>query len=242
MYAAGRGTRLYHLGGLLARVNQFSLLPNTTVWQSAQIDKPHRSTNPIFGRQILAHMLDKLREHIEKVVPLTDDEFALVSTHFTVRRYKKHQFLIQEGDVVQYAYFVVSGLLKLVYTDASGKEHIVSFAMEDWWESDFGAYYTQTRATMSLDCIEDVSVICLPLDNYHQLCASLPKMARFFLTKSTLGHIGAQQRVLSLLTTTAKERYEQVLQRFPGLVQRVPKTLLAAYLGVSRETLSRLSA
>lgn len=187
-------------------------------------------------------MQQKLREHIEKIVPLTDEEFTFVLAHFTSKRFKKHQFLIQEGDPVKYYYFVVSGLLKLVYTDDTGKQHLISFAMEDWWEGDFQAYYNQTPATLSLECLEDTAVFCLSLEGYHELCAGLPQMARFFLQKSTLGSIAAQQRLLSLLTTNAQERYERLLKQYPALVQRVSKTLLASYLGVSRETLSRLSA
>ena len=139
-------------------------------------------------------------------------------------------------------YFVLSGLLKLVYTEDTGKQHIVSFATEDWWESDFGAFYTRTKATLSLDCLEDTVVLCLSLGDYQKLCAGLPKMAHFFLEKSILGSVASQQRILSLLTTQAKERYERLLKQHPALVQRVPKTLLASYLGVSRETLSRLTA
>ena len=183
----------------------------------------------------------KLREHIEKIVSLTDDEFAFVLSHFTSRKLKKHQFLIQEGDAVSHSYFVVSGLLKLVHTDASGKEHIVSFAMEDWWESDYQAFHNQTKATMSLDCLEDTEVFCLSLENYKNLCVSLQKMEHFFLEKANRGHIGSQQRILSLITGNAKERYEQLLERYPLLLQRVPKSMIASYLGVSRETLSRLS-
>ncbi|HAO27431.1 MAG TPA: Crp/Fnr family transcriptional regulator, partial [Chryseobacterium indologenes] len=63
----------------------------------------------------------------------------------------------------------------------------------------------------------------------------------FFLEKAYMGFIAAQQRIISTMTTGIKERYEQLLQKYPSLIQRVPKTLLAAYLGVSRETLSRLS-
>jgi CRP-like cAMP-binding protein len=185
-------------------------------------------------------MQEKLREHIEKIVPLTDDEFAFVSSHFTVESFKKREFLIQEGDRVKDAYFVLSGLLMLVYVDQSGKQHIVSFAMEDWWESDYLAYHTQGKASMSLQCLEDTLVLCLSLENYKNLCASLHKMEHFFLAKANAGHIGSQQRILSFLTSGAKERYEQLLKRYPALLQRVPKTLLASYLGVSRETLSRL--
>ena len=185
-------------------------------------------------------MQEKLRDHIEKIVPLTDDEFSFISSLFTTKYLRKNQFLIQEGESVKHAYFVVSGLLKLTYTDDSGKEHIISFAMEDWWESDFPAYFNQTKATMSLQCLEDTIVFCLSLENYQRMCFDIQKMERFFLQKSNSGFIGSQQRILSLLTTNAKERYEQLLNQYPALFQRVSKTQLASYLGVSRETLSRL--
>jgi CRP-like cAMP-binding protein len=136
----------------------------------------------------------------------------------------------------------MSGLLKLVYTDDTGKQHIVSFAMEDWWESDFYAYYTQTEATMSLECVEDTEVFCLLLEDYKKLCDGLQKMEHFFLQKANFGFIASQRRIISWLTSNAKERYEQLLKQYPSLIQRVPKSLLAAYLGVSRETLSRLSS
>lgn len=114
--------------------------------------------------------------------------------------------------------------------------------MEDWWETDFLAFYTKTKATMSLQCLEDTRVLCISLENYRKLCSGLQKTEHFFLRKATSGHIASQQRILSLLSSNAKERYDQLLKRHPSLFQRVPKTLLASYLGVSRETLSRLSS
>jgi CRP-like cAMP-binding protein len=186
-------------------------------------------------------MPDTLRKHIEKIVPLTDDEYEFVAAHFTSKKFKKHQFLIQAGEAVKYHYFVISGLLKLVYTEETGKQHIVSFAMEDWWESDFYAYYTQTAATMSLECVEDTQVLCLSLEDYKKLCSASQKMEHFFLEKANMGFLGAQRRIISWLTSDAKARYQQVLKQYPALIQRVPKSLFAAYIGVSRETLSRIS-
>jgi CRP-like cAMP-binding protein len=185
--------------------------------------------------------MQELRTHIEKLIPLSDDEFAFISSCFSRKKIKKHQFIIQEGDEVRHCYFVVAGLLKLVYTDDNQKEHIVSFAMEDWWESDYYAYLTQTRASLSLVCIEDTEVLCLSLEDYKKLCEGLQKMERFFLEKANSGFLASQRRIISLLTASAKERYERLISQHPSLVQRVPKSLLAAYLGVSRETLSRLS-
>ncbi|MFD1000263.1 Crp/Fnr family transcriptional regulator [Ohtaekwangia kribbensis] len=187
-------------------------------------------------------MHGQLKHHIEKLIPLADDEFAFIRSHFISQNFKKGDFLIQQGENVLYLYYVVSGLLKLVYNDESGKEYIVSFSMEDWWESDIHAYYRQTKATMSLQCIEDTDVLCITLEGYKELCAGLQKMEHFFLEKSIGGHIASQQRILSFITSNATERYEQLLKRYPQLIQRVPKSLLASYLGVSRETLSRLSS
>jgi len=186
-------------------------------------------------------MQEKLRQHFEKIIPLTDEEFALVMAHFSFRKYKKHQFLIQQGDAVNLAYFVVSGLLKLWHRDDNDKEHILYFAMEEWWVTDEQAYFTKTLATMSLDCLEDTNVFSITLESYDKLLAAFPKMEHFFLKKSHWGYITSQKRILSLLSSSAKQRYQQMLQQYPSLLQRVNKTLLASYLGVSRETLSRLS-
>ncbi|MHA7059511.1 Crp/Fnr family transcriptional regulator [Aquimarina sp. M1] len=185
-------------------------------------------------------MKEKLRSHIEEIITLTDDEFALVLSYFSFEKYKKKDFLIQQGELVKHCYFIISGLLKLIYEDEGGKQHIVSFAMEDWWESDFSGFFTESKATMSLQCIEDTSVLSISLKNYQKLSCELPKIESFFLKKSNAGHCASQNRIVSLLTLDAQERYKQLFEQYPLLFQRVSKTLLASYLGVSRETLSRL--
>lgn len=162
--------------------------------------------------------------------------------HVTPKSLKRYECLIQPGQRVLTCYYVVSGLLKLAYTDELGKQHIVSFAIDDHWDCDFAAFFTQTNATMSLDCLEATTVYCLSLTDFTQLCNCLPKMERFFRLLSIRGHVALQQRLLSLLTIQANERYAQFVHHYPALNQRLSKTQVAAYLGVSRETLSRLSA
>lgn len=192
------------------------------------------------GIPILAHMEEMLRRHIEQVVRLSDEEYAFVRQHFSIKYGKKGGLLIDKDEPVRYVYLVISGLLKLVYHDRTGREHIISFAMEDWWETDYPAWFSRQPASLSLQCIEDTQVYCLSLDSYQTICAKLQKMEHFFLQKANRGHMASQERILSFLTATPRERYEQVLRKQPRLMQRVPKALLAAYLGVSRETLSRL--
>jgi CRP-like cAMP-binding protein len=184
----------------------------------------------------------ELRRHFEKITPLTDQEFDYILSHFTTKKLKKHQFLIQEGDNVTNDYFVVKGLLKAYHVDNEGKEYIMQFAMEDWWVTDYQAYFSQTKAILNIDCIEEVEILCLSLHNRDKICADLHKIEHFFRRKSNMGYVALQRRILSMLNSNAKERYEQLLLQYPTLFQRVPKTLIASYLGVSRETLSRFTS
>lgn len=185
-------------------------------------------------------MSEALRQHLEKITPFTDSEFEYVLAHFTSKKLKKHQFLVQEGNPVPNDHFVLKGLLKATHTDQNGKQHILGFAMEDWWITDYQAYFNQAAATLQIDCLEDTELLCISLYNRRKLCAELHKMEHCFHMKLTGGYVALQRRILTLLNSTAKERYEQFHQQYPTLTNRLPKTLIASYLGVSRETLSRL--
>ncbi len=182
-----------------------------------------------------------LKQQIEKITTLTAEEFDYILSHFTRKKFKKHQFLLQENNLVTNDYFVTQGMLKAYHTDNDGKEHILQFAMEDWWITDYAAYFKESKSTISIDCIEESEVLALSLYNREKLCSEMHKIEHFFRKKSNAGYVALQQRILSLLNTSAKERYEKLLEQYPTLFQKVPKTLLASYLGVSRETLSRLS-
>jgi CRP-like cAMP-binding protein len=183
----------------------------------------------------------RLKEHIEKITALTDEEFALILSHFTPKQYKKHQFVVQQDEPVHYEYFVVKGLLKSYFISREGKEHILQFAMEDWWITDYLAFMNRSMATCNVDCIEDVSLLALSFENKAKLCAASHKMEHFFRVKATSGFVAQQQRVLSFMNNDTQARYRQLFEQYPTLFQRVPKAMIAAYLGVSRETLSRLS-
>ncbi len=185
-------------------------------------------------------MQEKLRSHIERKIPLTDDEFSFIRSLFTTQSFKKNQFIIHQNEKVKNAYFIESGLVKLTFTDDLGKTHIVSFAMEDWWETDFQAFFSQSKATMNLQCIENTTVLSISHKNFTKMCAEVPKIQTYLLEMSNAGFIASQQRILSLLTSNATERYQKFCTQYPSLVQRIPKSQIALYLGVSRETLSRL--
>lgn len=184
-------------------------------------------------------MSQLLINHIKKTIDVSEKEMECIMTFFVSETFKKKDFIIRENDKVAHIYFILSGLVKLAVTDRDANEHIISFATADWWETDYQAFYTQTRATQSLKCIEKTDVLKLSYEGYHQIQKEVPAMTHFFLHKAVNGHISNQRRIFSLITLSAKGKYEHFLKHYPLLLQRIPKTTLALYLGVSRETLSR---
>lgn len=188
----------------------------------------------------MEHQYNLLRIHIQELVSLTDEEWDKVATFFKYRSLKKHQFLVQKDEAVPAEFWIIKGLTKAYAIDGNGKEHILQFAMEQYWTTDFNAFQNQVPATIFIDCIEDSEFFSLRLEDRERLCVEVPKMTNFFRIKSHHGYIALQQRILSLLTETAEERYNNLIKKLPRLIQRVPKKMLAAYLGVTRETLSRL--
>jgi len=183
-----------------------------------------------------------LRQQIEKISRLTDSEFDYILSHFTLKKFKKHQFVVQEGQMTEHDFFILSGCLKSYSTDANGKEHIIQFGLQDWWITDYESYYYQTKATVNIDCIEDSELLALSYRNREKLCAEIHKMEHFFRKKTNKRNVALQQRILSLLSSSAKERYDKLLEQYPHFFQKIPKHLIASYLGVTRETLSRFNS
>jgi len=186
-------------------------------------------------------MHSPLRKHIEAISPLTNEEFDYILSHFILKKFKKHSFLIQEGDAVKYEYYVVKGCLKAFLANPStGKEFIYYFAIEDWWITDREAFFKRSVATISVDCIEDTEVLGITLENREKLSSEMHKFEHFLAVKSNWGYISLQKRLQMMIMGSARDKYESFIQQYPHLANRIPKVFIASYLGVSRETLSRL--
>lgn len=184
--------------------------------------------------------MERLRKNIEEVTPVSDGEIEFIHSFFSLKRVRRYQCLVHEGDDVKYEYMVLSGIYRVYYLDDDGKEHIVKFAQENCWMSDYKAFFKHDRASMFIECMEEGEVLCLTLYAREQLSAELHKMEHFFKVRLTNEYVALEERVKLLLSNTAKQRYEAFVRSNPGLMQRIPKKIIAAYLGVCRETLSRL--
>ena len=181
-----------------------------------------------------------LKEHLAKSISLSDDEFDYFYSHLKRMTCKKGQVLIKVGDSVDYEYFVLEGCLKTFFINEDLKMYILQFAMPTWWASDYGALYGEGKASVNLDCITDTDVLCLASADREKLCKEMEQIGYFFRWRSNKGYVAQQKRLLSFMNNDTKARYEELMSMYPSLYNIVPKQLIAAYLGVSRETLSRL--
>jgi CRP-like cAMP-binding protein len=181
-----------------------------------------------------------LKQHVSKSASLTDEQFDYFFSHFNQLSFKKGQTIISEGDEVECEYFVLSGCLKAFFINDDIKMYILQFAMPTWWTSDYNALYNHSRATINVDCITDAEVLCLSSADREKLCAEIHQVEHFFRWRTNRGYVASQKRLLSFMNNDAKKRYEELLALYPELYNLVPKHLIAAYLGITRETLSRL--
>lgn len=185
-------------------------------------------------------MFDLLRAHILKRIDLTDEELTRMTTFFTPKQFRKKHFLLQEGAVCRYITFVVKGCLRWYSIDTKGEEHVMQFAIEDWWISDLQSYLSGEPSMYNIDALDDSEVLLLDKNSRDSLLIALPKLERFFRLLLERSYVAAQQRLACSLSVSAEERYLAFLKAFPALPQRVPQNQIASYLGIAPESLSRI--
>jgi len=186
-------------------------------------------------------MKSQLRAHIEEIVSLSDQEFEYISSYFHYKKIKKRQFLIQSGQARVNKYFVVKGILKSYYVDKNDREHIIQFAQPNWWITDYNAFFNNRPSTIHIDCVSDCELLFISNADLEKLSAEFHKMEHFFRVKSNAGYVASQERILAMLNLTSLERFNHFIEMYPNLIQSIPKYLIASYIGVSREMLSRLN-
>lgn len=183
-----------------------------------------------------------LKEHISKTASLTDEEFDYFFSFFKPTSYKKGDVIIKEGDKVEYEHFVLEGCLKSFYINDDMKMFILQFAMPTWWASDYNALQNASPASITVDCITNAEVLRISKDDRDKLCSEIHQVEHFYRVRAQRGYVAAHRRLLSFMNSNAKLRYEELMRLYPQLYNMVPKHLIAAYLGVSRETLSRFNS
>jgi CRP-like cAMP-binding protein len=185
-------------------------------------------------------MFEVLFSHVLNKVTLTNKDKELLKTYFTYRKLQKKEFLLYEGQVSTSLSFVTRGLLKSYNIDEKGVEHVNLFAWEGWWTSDLSSFFKQEKSVINIDAIEVSEVLMINLANFEKMTLELPIMDRYFRILFQNSLYTKEHRLLSAITYSAEEKYVNLLTSNPQLLQRVPQNLIASYLGITPETLSRI--
>lgn len=186
--------------------------------------------------QDLAFFINYFKRHIE----LTEDELQYLSSIVKVTKVKKRQFIVQPDFVCKYRTYVVSGTFRAYLIGNEGQEHTIAFAVDDWWISDYNSYIFQQPATLFVEALEDSIIIQLDYNAEQLLKESHSKFEKFFRIITERSFAFLQKRMLSALSKTAEERYEEFIEKYPIILNRVPQYALASYLGMSTEFLSKI--
>lgn len=170
----------------------------------------------------------------------TEEELEKVASVAVIKKVRKRQYLTQEGDVAKNHAFVTKGCLRTYTVDEKGIEHILNFAIENWWIGDRESIQTGHPSIYNIDAIEDSEVALISKEKFDRLCIEVPAfndMINNILQKSFLV---AQNRIHTFISLTAEEKYLSFLEKFSHLNMRVPQSMIASYLGITAETLSRV--
>ena len=185
-------------------------------------------------------MYELLIKNLTRYGPLDDPEIRLVQSRFSIKRFRKHQFILQEGDVARYETFIVKGLTRTYEIDEKGQEHIIQFGLEDWWIGDLYSFLTQTPSHFNIDCLEDTDVLRITKEQLEQLYLEVPKIERHFRILIQNAFISSTKRISSSLKLSAAERYTQFVRTYPEIERRVPNHQIASFLGITPQSLSRI--
>lgn len=184
--------------------------------------------------------MKNINNYLSKVLDVPLEKVNMCSLHYEVKKIQKNQFLLQYGEICRYIYFVEKGLIKMYSIDKNGKEHIIQFAPESWLISDRSSLYFNEKSIYYIEAVEDSEVLLLHPDFINKLIGEFPNS----LEKSDIllqKHIKSlQDRINSLLGETAEERYMKFIKMYPDLLMRVPQWMIASYLGITPESLSRV--
>jgi CRP-like cAMP-binding protein len=183
---------------------------------------------------------DVLRVYLEARAAFTEEEFALMRTLFQPRELHPGDFLQRAGDVARYAAFIANGCLRSYVIDAKGKEHIVQFAPETWWLADATSLASGQPSEYFYEAIEHSEVLLIDSPSHQTIVDRVPGYAASFRTGLQRHAAAKDKRIAITLTASAEERYLEFLKTYASIASRVPQWMLASYLGVSPETLSRI--
>jgi CRP-like cAMP-binding protein len=185
-------------------------------------------------------MFETIDEFVARYITLRAEDLEFFHSLLRVKKLRKKQFLLQEGDVCDFEGFILKGCTRMYYLDKEGVETILLFAVEGWWVSDITSFADRKPSNLFIETIEDTEMLTIDYAGKTRLFERVPAFEHLFrlLVQRSLGVL--QQRFYAAVSQTAEERYKTFLEKYPLVAQRVPQHQIARYIGVSPEFLSKV--
>jgi CRP-like cAMP-binding protein len=183
-----------------------------------------------------------LFRYIEKKssLGLKEEDKAHIQEKFRPKKLRKKQYFLQEGDVCKFAGFIASGATRMFSVDQNGHEHVLRFAVEEWWVADYESFKLLTPSLYYIEAVEDVDMLMITNEQYEHLTRTIPAVAAMLDANNRQSAIANNKRIIASISLTAEERYEDLSKTYPEFLRRFSQGMIASYLGVSGETLSRI--
>ncbi len=185
-------------------------------------------------------MYKRYFQHFNKRVPLTEEEQEFIKNYLTIKKLRKRQYLLQEGDVCKCVAFVEKGALRLYRVNEDGSEHIVVFALEGAFITDLYSFLTNEPSIYNIDAIEDSELVLITRSASDELRQLSSKYQEFIFRETSEAYIQLERRITSTISLGLEERYKELTTNYPDIIYRVPQHMIASYMGLTPETLSRV--
>ena len=178
--------------------------------------------------------------HIAPHINLNEDEKKYFISLLKMKKVKRKQFVEQPGFVSKYRTYVAEGALRAYFIGNDGQEHTISLAVEDWWIGDPGSFLFQEPATLFIEALEDSTLIQWSYESEQLLLENIPQVPMVMMQRWQRTAVIVQRRVISNLSLSAEERYDEFAKNYPAFIKRIPLYIIASYLGMTREFLSKI--
>jgi len=185
-------------------------------------------------------MYDILYKHFNKYVTISEEDFEICKSLFRYKKFRKHQYILQNGEILRNETFIISGCTRTYEVDDNGQEHIIQFGLETWWVGDLHSFLTNSPSRYNIDCLQDTEVLQIPRVEMEELYEKVPKLERFFRILIQKAYVAAMDRIYSNLSKPAPQRYDEFIEKYPEIEQRVPNHQIASFLGITPQSLSRI--
>ncbi|MDJ1472073.1 Crp/Fnr family transcriptional regulator [Xanthocytophaga flava] len=185
-------------------------------------------------------MLSEFKKYLSESLELPDQEIQPILSSAIPRKLRRNELLLQAGDVCRHKVFIVSGILRTYSISANGNEHIVQFSSEKEWTLDIESYDLEIPSIVNIAAVEPTEAVLWKKNDFNALLASLPLLKKYSEQLISRKIYENRQRLLTAISATPEEKYDDFIRNNPHLVTRLPLHMIAAYLGISLKTLTRI--